>query len=56
MKRLNSTQRGIISDLVNEAINALEWDEDLKCYADGGRMIITMSEEEYKELKKISIY
>lgn len=56
MKRLSSTQRCIISDLVREAINALEWDEDMQCYADGGRMIVTMSEEEYEELKKISIY
>lgn len=56
MKRLNNTQRGIISDLVHEAINALEWDEDMQCYADGGRMIITMTKEEYEELKNISIY
>ena len=53
MKRLNLTQRSILYDLVSTAKDALEWDEDLQCYADGGRMFLTLSKEEYNELVKI---
>lgn len=54
MKNLTLTQRCIIIDLVHTAQASLEWDEELGEYADGGRMMLSLTEEEYQELMSIN--
>ena len=54
MENLTLTQRCIIMDLVSTAQASLEWDEELGEYADGGRMMLSLTEDEYQELMSIN--
>lgn len=53
--KLTAEEAYIISLVVSSAQDCMQYDEDIQEYTDGGRFILSLNEEEYKTLMKLSI-
>lgn len=53
--KLTLDEAYIVSLVVSSAKDCMQYDEDMQEYTDGGRFILSLSEEDYKTLMNIHI-